>query len=74
MAEFLGGCPVIDVPGRIHPLEVAYRPGTSVADAAREVLRTREGDVLCFLPGAREIACASRGAPHHEFACRWERA
>jgi hypothetical protein len=21
--------------------------------------------------GARETACVSRGAPHHEFACTW---
>jgi ATP-dependent helicase HrpB len=60
VAEFLGGCPVIDVPGRLHPLEVLHRPGTSVADAVREALRTRDGDVLCFLPGAREIGGAER--------------
>jgi ATP-dependent helicase HrpB len=55
VATFLDGCPVIDVPGRTFPLEIAYRPGESVADAAVGLLRATDGSVLCFLPGAREI-------------------
>lgn len=53
VAAFLGGCPVIDVPGRLHPIEIAYAPGQGVADAAAEL--SADGDVLCFLPGAADI-------------------
>src|SRR6185295_15541761 len=55
VSAFLDGCPVVDVPGRLHPIEIAYAPGVSVADAAAEVVRSGGGDVLCFLPGAPEI-------------------
>lgn len=55
VSEFLDGCPVIDVPGRTFPLDVSYRPGQSVAEAAIELLDATAGQVLCFLPGASEI-------------------
>ena len=55
VAAFLDGCPVIDVPGRLHPIDVAYASGQSVADAAMDLVRTTSGQVLCFLPGAAEI-------------------
>src|SRR6266566_4968319 len=55
VAAFLDGCPVVDVPGRTHPLDIVYMPGQSVADAAVDVMRASGGSVLCFLPGAREI-------------------
>ena len=54
VSEYLGGCPVIDVPGRQHPLEISWHPGIGVAEAARGLLAAR-GAVLCFLPGAPEI-------------------
>ena len=31
---FLDGCPVIEVPGRVHPVEIGYRPGSSLGDAS----------------------------------------
>ena len=55
VSRFLEGCPVVDVPGRLHPIDVAYAPGMSIADAASDVLRATTGDLLCFLPGAPEI-------------------
>ena len=55
VSAFLGLCPVIDVPGRTHPIDIAYAPGQAVADAAIEALGAGGGDVLCFLPGAAEI-------------------
>jgi ATP-dependent helicase HrpB len=55
VSAFLNGCPVVDVPGRLHPLEVAYAPGATVPDAVAEAMRASGGDVLCFLPGAFEI-------------------
>ena len=55
VARFLDGCPIVDVPGRTHPLDVAYAPEQSVAAAAVEMLESTPGDVLCFLPGVFEI-------------------
>ena len=54
VSAFLGGCPIVDVPGRLFPLDVSYAPGASVADAVN-TSRSGSGDVLCFLPGAFEI-------------------
>jgi len=54
-STFLDRCPVIDVPGRLFPLDVNYSPGTGIADAVERVLASSTGDVLCFLPGAYEI-------------------
>jgi ATP-dependent RNA helicase HrpB len=55
LAAFLDGCPRIDVPGRIHPLEITYHPAQPVAAAAAALLDEMSGSVLCFLPGAPEI-------------------
>jgi ATP-dependent helicase HrpB len=60
VASYLDGCPIVDVPGTTHALDVRYRPGVSVADAASACLREASGQVLCFLPGAGEIARAAR--------------
>ena len=58
VADFLGGCPIVNVPGSLHPLAIEYAPGESVADALNGVLPRTTGNVLCFLPGAREITAA----------------
>jgi len=62
--------PVIEVSGRMYPVEVRYRPGRdeeggeveieAVADAVEELARPSSppGDVLVFLPGEREIRLA----------------
>jgi ATP-dependent helicase HrpB len=55
VAAFLDGCAVVDVPGRLYPVEIAYAVGQSVAQAAIDALRATAGHVLCFLPGAPEI-------------------
>ena len=61
-SEFFGHAPVISVPGRLYPIEIAYRPpredeerdlSGEVADAVQE-LPLRD-DVLVFLPGERDI-------------------
>jgi ATP-dependent helicase HrpB len=61
-AAFLGGCPVVESRGRLHPVEIAYleRPDeralpSRVASAVRRVLDATPGDVLVFLPGVGEI-------------------
>lgn len=55
VGRFLDDCPVIDVPGRPHPIEVRYDPRTPLAQAVRSVVSEPGGHVLCFLPGAPEI-------------------
>ncbi len=60
--------PVIEVSGRLYPVEVRYRPVTAleeddderdlydaIVDAADELSRLGSGDILVFLPGEREI-------------------
>ena len=52
--------PVVRSDGRMFPVEVVYRPTTArvaeaVAGAVMAGLAEDEGDVLAFLPGAREI-------------------
>jgi len=59
VARYLDDCPVIDVPGAAHPLAVEYAPGESVAEAVRQVLPRTTGQVLCFLPGRRDIERAA---------------
>ena len=55
VSAFLDGCPIIDVPGRAHPIAISHHPAQSVADAAVDLLAETDGQVLCFLPGAPEI-------------------
>ena len=58
VAAFLDDCPVVTVPGRLHPLTIDYRPGQPVPTAAGEILQESAGNVLVFLPGAGEITRA----------------
>ncbi len=66
------GAPVIEVSGRLYPVEVRYRPvegeeedttrdeeERGLADAVDECCRAGPGDVLVFLPGEREIRDAA---------------
>jgi ATP-dependent helicase HrpB len=55
VASYLGECPVLEVAGRPHPIEIRYEPRTSLRDAVQTVLARAGGHVLCFLPGAPEI-------------------
>jgi ATP-dependent helicase HrpA len=66
------GAPVVEVSGRLYPVEVRYRPvggdeedttrdeeEQALGDAVEELLREGPGDVLVFLPGEREIRDAA---------------
>ena len=55
VSQFLGGARIFDVGARRFPVDVQYKPGVSMSAAIREQLRDAEGDILCFLPGMREI-------------------
>ncbi|MGH8724165.1 MAG: ATP-dependent RNA helicase HrpA, partial [Burkholderiales bacterium] len=65
--------PVIEVSGRLYPVDVRYRPVAgdaedttrdeeeqALADAVDELCREGPGDVLVFLPGEREIREAAQ--------------
>ncbi len=66
LASFLGGCPVVSIPVRPHPIDVRYVPGMPLAAVARDAIGVVDGQVLCFLPGAPEIR---RAAVDVEAAC-----
>jgi len=55
VSRFLNGARVFDVAASRFPIDVQYRPGLPMAAAVREQLGDAEGDILCFLPGMREI-------------------
>jgi ATP-dependent helicase HrpB len=55
VSGFLDDAPIIRATGRQHPVALHHLPGTGPAEAARTALDRQPGDVLVFLPGAREI-------------------
>ena len=70
--------PVIEVSGRLYPVEIRYRPvggdaedttrdeeEAALADAVDELCREGPGDVLVFLPGEREIRDAADTLRRH---------
>lgn len=70
-SKAFGGAPIIEVSGRMYPVELHYRPIEAIeaasqrkdltyTEAAAEVIDeiidgNREGDILTFLPGERDI-------------------
>ena len=69
-----GPAPVIQVSGRLFPVEQRYRPfeesreyglNDAIADAVDELWREGAGDVLVFLPGEREIREAADHLRRH---------
>jgi len=76
-ASIKGPAPVIQVSGRLYPVEQRYRPfedsreydvNDAIADAVDELWRDRSGgpgDVLVFLPGEREIRDAAEHLRKH---------
>jgi HrpA-like RNA helicase len=55
VAAYLDEAPIVDVPGRMFPIDVVCRPNVPVEDAVADAVRESRGAVLCFLPGAPEI-------------------
>ena len=67
-ARYFNNAPVIDIPGRLHPIETRWRPmendddlDQSIADCVDEIVSNdlTEGDILVFLPGERDIRAAA---------------
>jgi ATP-dependent helicase HrpA len=68
------GAPVIEVSGRLYPIETRHRPfgedddrdvNDAIVDAVSEAHREGPGDVLVFLPGEREIREAAEALRKH---------
>ncbi len=70
--------PVIEVSGRLYPVEIHYRPlvvdeeddgdvQLAIVKAAEELLALGSGDVLVFLPGEREIRETAEALRKHSF-------
>ena len=55
VARFLNDAPVVNVPRALHPLTIEYSEGEPIVEAASNMLPRTNGQILCFLPGAREI-------------------
>jgi ATP-dependent helicase HrpB len=62
VAELLGGAPTVTSEGRLFPVETRYvapradvRIEAHVGSTISDAIRRDEGDLLVFLPGAREI-------------------
>jgi ATP-dependent helicase HrpA len=67
-ASARGPAPVVQVSGRLYPVEQRWRPyedrkdvdlDDAIADAVDELWREGPGDILVFLPGEREIRDAA---------------
>ena len=76
-SKHFGGAPVIEVSGRLYPIETRYRPfderkdvdlNDAIVDAVSEAHREGPGDVLVFLPGEREIRDAAEALRKHAFS------
>lgn len=62
IAEYIGGCPAVECPGRTFPITVDYLQFSSnltierlVADGVKQMLPKSTGNMLVFLPGVGEI-------------------
>lgn len=67
-SQHFNHAPVLEVSGRTYPVDILYRPlhsededeaeievAEAIVDAADELARLGQGDILVFLPGEREI-------------------
>jgi ATP-dependent helicase HrpA len=71
-SKHFDGAPVIEVSGRLYPIEMRWRPPAdnvdlpdAIVDAVDECHRNGPGDVLVFLPGEREIREAAEALRKH---------
>jgi len=61
-SEFFGGAPVLEIPGKMYPVDVFYekqRPKDYIGAAVQKVKKVLhegiEGDILIFMPGEPQI-------------------
>lgn len=62
LAAYFDGSPVVEVPGRLHPVDVHYEERTphdyteAAAQKVQDIVQGgKEGDILIFMPGTKEI-------------------
>lgn len=66
IAKYLGNAPIIQVPGKLHPLEIEYQKNSQILQmnptfyqqveiALQKALLKSQRDILVFLPGIGEI-------------------
>ncbi|MCX7169541.1 MAG: helicase-related protein, partial [Proteobacteria bacterium] len=79
-SQHFNHAPVIEVSGRLYPIEMRWRPvqadgadrerdlNDAIVDAVDEANRAGPGDVLVFLPGEREIREAAEALRKHAFS------
>ena len=79
-SQHFNHAPVIEVSGRLYPVEVRYRPVQredddderdlydAIVEACDELARLGSGDILVFLPGEREIREAAEALRKHHFS------
>jgi ATP-dependent helicase HrpB len=71
ISQYLGGAPVLDVPGKLFPLEIKYQKNSQLLQTnpqfyenlvatVKEAERTAPHDILVFLPGVGEIDRATQ--------------
>lgn len=68
-SEYFGNCPVINIPGRTHPVDIMYVPdfAWNIGGAVKALpeflagVPDHGGDMLVFLPGAEDISTVARG-------------
>jgi ATP-dependent helicase HrpA len=65
-SRHFGDAPIVEVSGRTYPVELRYRPPgedeellDALADTVEQLLSERDGDVLAFFSGEREIRDAA---------------
>ncbi|EEF47512.1 probable pre-mRNA-splicing factor ATP-dependent RNA helicase DEAH4 isoform X2 [Ricinus communis] len=62
VSEFFSGCPILNVPGKLYPVEIMYskeRPTSYIESALKTAIdihtREPEGDILIFMTGQDDI-------------------
>ncbi|MGH8528815.1 MAG: ATP-dependent helicase HrpB [Nevskiales bacterium] len=75
VAKLLGDAPVVEAGGQLYPVDIRYATpraaepfDSALANAVLRALDETDGDILAFLPGAREIRAAQRRVEAHEYA------
>ena len=76
-SQHFNNAPVIEVTGRVYPVEIFYRPLTAeqedndlqraILNAVDEIIQIGNGDILVFLPGEREIRETAESLRKHHF-------
>ncbi len=76
-SKHFNNAPVIEVTGRMYPVEICYRPTATededndsqrtILNAVDEIIQLGDGDILIFLPGEREIRETAESLRKHHF-------